>query len=100
MMCGAWPETAKSHGRPSDRCRLGLAALRECVLNVGRPAPAEWQLTKGVQIVSVDSWRKELFRRGALDSEAANPRADFNRLKQALASRYLIGKRDGWVWPV
>jgi hypothetical protein len=85
--------------RLSDRQRLALDALNEATLASGRPPPLEWQLPAGIQIVGVDHWRDELIRRGVIDKAAANPRADFKRLRQSLAARKLIGDRDDFIWP-
>jgi hypothetical protein len=40
------------------------------------------------------SEREEMFRSGALDKEAKNPRSDFRRVKHSLQARHLIGERD------
>jgi len=53
-----------------------------------------------VRAVQVSEWREEMFRRGALNKEAKNPRSDFRRLKLSLQSRYLISERDDLVWAV
>ena len=86
--------------RLSDRQRLALDALNEAALAYGKPAPLEWQLPAGIQTVGVDHWRDELIRKGVIDRAAANPRADFKRLRQSLAARKLIGDRDDFIWPV
>jgi hypothetical protein len=51
-------------------------------------------------MVGVNHWRDELIQKGVIDRTAANPRADFKRLRQALAARKLIGDRDDFIWPV
>jgi hypothetical protein len=47
--------------------------------------------------VAVDHWRDELFRSGALDRDAKNPREPFRRLRDALACMQRIVERDGMV---
>jgi hypothetical protein len=86
--------------RLSDRQRLALDALNEAALASGRSPPIEWQLPAGIQMVGVNHWRDELIRKGVIDRTAANPRAEFKRLRQALAARKLIGDRDDFIWPV
>jgi hypothetical protein len=86
--------------RLSDRQRLALDALNEAVLASGQTPPLEWQLPAGIQMVGVDHWRDELIRRGVIDKTAANPRADFKRIRQSLAARKAIGDRDDFIWPV
>jgi AAA domain len=85
--------------RLSDRQQLALDALNEAVLASGQTPPLEWQLPAGIQMVGVDHWRDELIRRGVIDKTAANPRADFKRLRQSLAARKRIGDRDDYIWP-
>ena len=86
--------------RLSDRQRLAIEALTETVLQAGKPAPPEWQLPAGIQIVGADAWREELMRRSVIDRDGANPRQDFKRLRESLAARKLIGNRDEQVWQV
>ena len=81
-----------------DKLRLGLRALAEVVLNEGTPAPPECHAPLQTRVVHRDHWRDECFRNGALDKEAANPRSDFQRLRQKLSTRCLIGERDTMVW--
>jgi len=72
--------------------------LTETVLSCGKPAPTDFGLPTATNIVPVDSWREEMQRRDVIESTDTNPRASFKRLKDALASRNLIGIRDGSVW--
>lgn len=81
-----------------DKLRLGLRALAEVVLNEGMPAPPECHAPLQARVVHRDHWRDECFRNGALDKEASNPRSDFQRLRQKLSTRCLIGERDTLVW--
>jgi hypothetical protein len=83
----------------SDRQRLALDALTECVLERGQDAPAAFGLPAGIKTVAATDWREQMLRGGALDPEGANPRADFKRLCAALKVRGLIGLRDDCVWP-
>ena len=72
-----------------------LDALDEVALSYGKPAPLE---IKGVTAVAVEHWRDELFARGILDKTSKNPRTDFKRLKDQLASKFLVGERNGLIW--
>jgi len=82
----------------SDRQRLAVEALANCLLDHGEPSPLSFELPAGIKVVAVDVWRTELFSRGALDQQAKNPREDFRRVKSSLQARHLIGERDGLVW--
>ena len=82
----------------NDRQRNALNALANCLSDRGKPLPAQFALPNGLVGVQEDDWRNEMFRSGALDRASANPRADFNRVREQLLARNLIGQRDGWVW--
>jgi hypothetical protein len=82
----------------SDRQRLALDALGECVLAAGQPAPTSFGLPAGIRVAKAEAWRDELLARAVLDSDGKNPRQDWKRLRQELAARRLIGDRDGMVW--
>jgi RecA-family ATPase len=86
----AEPATEKASTKPkrkmSDRQRLALQALTDATLANGKP------------VVPSDDWREELFRRGILERAAANPRANFKRIRDSLAARNLIGVRNNDVW--
>jgi hypothetical protein len=84
----------------SDRQRLALTALTDCANDRGRAPPADFGLPAGLLAVEVSEWREEMFRCGALDKEAKNPRSDFQRVKLSLQARHLIGARDNLVWAV
>jgi hypothetical protein len=82
----------------SNRQQLALTALADCTSDRGRVAPPDFGLPAGLRVVQVAEWRDEMFRCGALDKEAKNPRADFIRVKHSLQARHLIGERDNLVW--
>jgi hypothetical protein len=82
----------------SDRQRLALDALANCILDHGEPSPPKFELPAGIKVVAVDAWRTELFSRGVLNPQAKNPREDFRRVKDSLQARHLVGERDGFVW--
>jgi AAA domain len=84
----------------SDRQRLALRALADCSNDRGRAPPADFGLPAGLLAVQVSEWREEMFRCGALNKEAKNPRSDFQRVKLSLQARGLIGERDNLVWGV
>jgi len=84
----------------SDQQKIALDSLTEVLITFGVDPPATFQLPRSVRVVNVANWREEMFRRGALDSEARNPRTDFKRVRDALVTRNLIGFRDNLVWKV
>lgn len=90
----------KSKQRPTDKARLALSALDEAILSAGQPVPTTFGLPGIVKAVSRDTWRDELLRRGVIPSDDKNKRATFNRIRDQLAARELIGERDGLVWKV
>lgn len=84
--------------RLTNKQQLALDALTETLLSHGRASPTEFGLPNGIKVVTADQWRSELYRQHALEPDAANPRARFNELRQALKTKRLIGARDDFVW--
>jgi hypothetical protein len=84
--------------RLSDRQRLALDALADCVVEQGNPPPATFGLPTGLLAVSVAAWRDAMISRGIIDKDAKNPREDFRRLKTSLQARREIGIREELVW--
>jgi hypothetical protein len=85
----------------SDRNRLALEILRDCIVESGEMVPASWSLPAAVRkAVSVEIWREALFRRGALDRDHKNTREEFRRIKTWLQARHLIAEQSGLVWSV
>ncbi|QDM32175.1 AAA family ATPase [Tardiphaga sp. vice352] len=82
----------------SPRLVLALDALSRAIEAHGTVAPAVAGM--GNKAVAVDHWREELFRAGVLDKAAANPRADFKRIKDPLTVANRIEEQDGLVWLV
>jgi hypothetical protein len=82
----------------SDRQRLALAALDECACNVGKPAPAGFQLPASIKVVPATAWRDELYRKGVLGRDAKSPREEFKRVRMQLQARALIGVNNDLVW--
>ncbi|MFW6028367.1 MAG: AAA family ATPase, partial [bacterium] len=81
----------------SDRQRMALDRLGNLSVD-GKPLPPEWNMPAGIMAVPIFTWRAEMEKSGVLDTQAANPRADFKRLKDSLQARHLIGEREGLVW--
>jgi hypothetical protein len=71
----------------SDRQRLALAALDECASSSGLPAPANLELPSKTIVVQLIAWREELYRKGALDRDAKNPRGIQARASTAASAR-------------
>jgi AAA domain len=86
--------------RLSDRQRLAIAALDECAANVGQTAPTSLLLPASTIVVPANAWRDELYRRGVIEKDAANPRKDFQRVREQLHARQIIGVLNELVWKV
>jgi hypothetical protein len=84
----------------SDRQQLAIEALNESLATVGQAAPTGFQLPASTIVVPIEIWRKEVFARGAIEKDAANPREDFRRVQNQLHARHIIGVRDDLVWKV
>ena len=94
------PVQPQHRARLSARQQLAIEALTETILTAGAAAPNSLGLPASTIVVPVDAWRKEMFARGAIDKDAANPREDCRRVQQQLHARHIIGVRDDLVWKV
>jgi hypothetical protein len=56
------------------------------------------RIADGDAVVELSVWREELYRKGVLDRNAKSPREEFNRVRQELQARGLIGIRDDLAW--
>jgi len=82
----------------SDKQQLAVRALTEALSSHGKLAPTEYALPKGIKVVNKEAWLEEMYRNNTLDRKAGNPHARYAELRNALASRYIIGARDDVVW--
>jgi hypothetical protein len=82
----------------SDRQKLALDALADCVADQGAPPSPTLGLPGGIMAVPVGAWRDELYAKGVIDRDAKNPRKDFQRVRDSLQARKLIGARAELVW--
>ena len=82
----------------SPRQQLALAALDECAISSGTPAPASLALPARTVVVQINAWREELYRKGVLDRDAKSPREEFKRVRQQLQARGLIGIQNDLAW--
>jgi hypothetical protein len=85
---------------PSPREKIALDALTEALIGFGKEAPPSYQMSRDVRVVDAGHWKEELFRRGALDRDMANPRVELKRIREGLIDKGLIGFRDELVWKV
>jgi hypothetical protein len=92
------PNAVDHSGKLSNRQQLALEALAEAILSYGIDAPASTRFPTGVKVVTLDQWRDELYRRGVVDKDAANPRSRINELRDALIVKRVIGYLDGLAW--
>jgi hypothetical protein len=84
----------KERGLP-DQAKLAKTALAEAILAHGVPDAA---IPAGLKGVSVDDWREECYRRNIGGPEQEGMKKAFQRQRDALAARGIIGARDKWVW--
>lgn len=87
-----------SNRKLSDRQKLALDALANCVLEYGEMPPPSFELKSLIRVVKVADWRDKMFSNGVLDQQSKNPREDFRRVKASLQARHLIAEREGKVW--
>jgi hypothetical protein len=79
-----------------ELARRALAGLASGSL--AKPAPDQWGLPAGINIVPAEAWRDTLLRDGVLDKEDTNVRKRFWDLKNRLSAKNIIGECDGYVW--
>jgi hypothetical protein len=94
------PVRAQAKRKLSDRQQLAIDALNEALATSGKAPPAGLQLPATTIAVPIETWRTEVFARGAIDKNAANPREDFSRVRNQLHARHIIGIRNDFVWMV
>jgi hypothetical protein len=95
----AAPASRATGRKLSDRQRLALDALNECLSSsAAKKAPANLQLPAGTIMVAVSAWRDELYRTGVLERDAKSPREEFKRVRNSLQARKLIGIASDFVW--
>jgi hypothetical protein len=97
--CDSVPVEPKKARAMQPKHRLGLDALDAALINHGELATSI-EVPPGTIMVHADHWRAEIYNRGVLDRNNANPTVDFKRLWQKLASERLIGQRDNRFWRV
>jgi hypothetical protein len=79
----------------SPQIELARRALAEVIADQGKPNII---IPAGLKGVPEDAWRDECYRRGIGGPEKPALRKAFNRAKESLAVRGIIGIRDGIVW--
>lgn len=90
----AVPKSAKRNPRHDQ----AMGALHAAVAAHGVDMPAPPGLTG--RPVTLDQWKDALFECGFISHDAANPRADFKRIKEALLGLKRITIRNEYVWPI
>jgi hypothetical protein len=97
------PQDAPAQQRRSDtnlspKQLNALDALTESLLAFGEDVPGSFGLPSGIQAVSLERWRQEVYARRVLDPDAGNPRQEWKRLRDALVARRAVGIRDDLAW--
>jgi phage/plasmid primase-like uncharacterized protein len=82
----------------SDRQKLALEALSNCVADRGKPPPASFAVPADISAISVADWRDELISTGIIDRDGPNPREAFRQLMTGLKGRHLIAEREDLIW--
>jgi hypothetical protein len=91
--------SADSKAKLSQKVRIGLAALRDCIAREGVAGPISDHIPADVQGVTTQSWRKHLANAGIINPEG-NDREQFRRISLALLEHKMIGVWEGFVWLV
>jgi hypothetical protein len=90
----------KKRRKISDRSERALRVLHDAIVDHGQPAPLTYGLPASVRTITIERWQDELRRGSVIDGNHKNPTVAFQRVRDSLAVRRLIGLRDNLVWPV
>jgi hypothetical protein len=91
--------SAHSARRMSPRDKRAKDALAEILASKGKAKPAGIDAPVS-RVIALDEWKQELLAQGVIEADDANPRATFQRIKNQLAARQIIGERNAHVWLV
>jgi hypothetical protein len=90
---------AKRRKPPTGAAKLGLEKLHECIIDLGRSAPASDRVPAGVIGVTLTQWRDYLARDAIINPEGGY-REQFRRIRVTLETGGFIGVAEDFVWPV
>lgn len=84
-------------GRIAPTTQIAFEALREAVREHGGRLPATSTLPEGKPACNVEQWRQRFYSRIA-DRDSAAQRKAFQRAKDDLVAKKIIGTWETWVW--
>ena len=89
----------ETRGKPklSDAEVIALDALDEVLIDHGVLQPIT-SVPNGGRAAKIEEWRQEAYRRGISDDGAEARKKAFQRVRQKLQAKRLIGIRGEWVW--
>lgn len=88
-----------TRGRPNltNAEKIALEALDEALIDEGVVQPIA-SVPSGGRAVKVEAWRAHAYRRGIADGTEEARRKAFQRLRQSLQTKRIIGIEGEWAW--
>jgi hypothetical protein len=93
----ASPGETKGKRPLSNAEKIALDALDEALLADGVPSPTAL-VPHGHQAVHIDTWRAHAYRRGIAEGTDEAKRKAFQRVRQSLQTKRIIGIDGDWAW--
>jgi hypothetical protein len=94
----ASPGERKAGPRLSDTEKIALDALRDALVDEGKPSPGG-AVPLSARVVAIEAWRRRAYNRriSEADTEEARKKA-FQRVRERLQARHLIGISGDLAW--
>lgn len=93
----ASPGVARGGPKLTAPERIALDALDEVILERGVPRPIA-SVPAGCSAVKIDDWRLVAYRKGIADGDAEARKKAFQRCRQSLQVKRVIGIEGEWAW--
>ena len=93
----ASPGVARGGPKLTAPERIALDALDEVILERGVPRPIS-SVPAGCSAVKIDDWRSVAYRKGIADGDAEARKKAFQRCRQSLQVKRVIGIEGEWAW--
>jgi len=88
-----------TRGRPSltNGEKIALEALDEALIDHGVVQPIA-SVPNGGRAVSIEEWRHYAYRKGVAEGDAEAMKKAFQRVRQSLQTKRVIGIEEKWAW--
>jgi hypothetical protein len=89
----------ETRGKPklTDPERIALDALDEALIDHGMVQPIA-SVPNGGRAVSIETWRHHAYRKGIADGADEAKKKAFQRVRQSLQAKRMVGIEGEWAW--